>query len=342
MNFRENISLKKHTTMRVGGPARYFFETKNISDINEAVIFARTNNLPIFTLGGGTNTIFSDEGFSGVVIAVKNKGVIIENKNNKQVRVIVEAGEDLDVVVEKTVLKNLYGLENLSLIPGTIGGCVVQNSGAYGKEVSEFVEWVKVLNTNTMQTQVLLGDECEFGYRNSIFKKEAGKNLIVLSVSFLLKTESNLFLEYGDIKKLMNKNNIKNPEIRDARDIIIEIRRDKFLDIEKFGTAGSFFKNPVVSKEYAKELKVRYADMPEYYKGEKFVMLSAGYLIDNIGFKGVIDGSVGTYCKHALILLNLKNATTKELFLFSEKIKKEVKNKTGIVLEEEVVFVKNK
>jgi len=340
MNCEENVILAKHTTMRVGGPARYFFTAKDTDDIKEAVSFARRKNLPVFILGGGSNTVFRDQGFNGIIISIKNKGIIFENEINGQVRVIADAGEDWDFVVRQTVENNLYGLENLSLIPGTVGGAAVQNIGAYGKEVRESIEWVEIFDMNTTQTRILQNKECEFGYRQSIFKTEKGKDLIVIKIAFLLEPDGDLFLEYKDIKHFFESGNVSSPTLKQVRDAIITIRKNKLPDIKKFGTSGSFFKNPIVCPKKVKEIKNKYPDMPHTFREDGSAKISAAFLIDSIGgFKGTSDGNVGVYDKHSLVLVNFKNATAKELLLFSEKIKNKIKNKTGIILEEEVVII---
>jgi len=340
MNCEENVILAEHTTMKVGGPARYFFTAKDTDDIKEAVLFARRKNLPVFILGGGSNAVFRDQGFNGVVIAIKNKGIFFENISGGKTRMIANAGEDWDFVVRRTVENNLYGLENLSLIPGTVGGAAVQNIGAYGKEARGSIEWVEVFDMNTMQTRILQNKECEFGYRQSIFKTEKGKDLIVAKVAFLLEPDGDLFLGYKDIKHFFESGNVSSPTLKQVRDAIITIRKNKLPDIKKFGTSGSFFKNPIVCPEKAKELKNKYPDMPHTFCEDGNVKISAAFLIDYIGgFKGARDGNVGVYDKHSLVLVNFKNAKAEELLLLSENIKNEIKNKTEIVLEEEVIIV---
>ena len=218
--FSERVSLKKHTTMKTGGNARYFFTVKSVEDLKEAVSFAKEKNAPIFILGGGSNVLVSDEGFKGVVVKMEIVGINFISTNENTVRVTAGAGVEWDSLVREAVNKNLYGLENLSLIPGTVGAAPVQNIGAYGVEVKDVIEWVEVLNTSTMEIERITNTQCSFGYRDSffksertpgkdrpfqsrkgrsfpgvrswIFKSENAENFIILKVAFELKKNENL------------------------------------------------------------------------------------------------------------------------------------------------------
>lgn len=336
---RESIELKEFTTMKTGGSARYFFAVKNTEDVKEAVFFAKEKNLPIFVLGGGSNVVISDEGFEGVVIKMEIKNIEFKEIDKNTSIVSAGAGVEWDDLVEKTVNKNLYGLENLSLIPGTVGASPVQNIGAYGVEAGDVILYVEVLNVETMSIKKISNKECLFGYRDSLFKTKEGKKFIILSVAFKLKKDGELNMEYKDIKDYFKINKIK-PTLKSLRRAIVEIRKSKLPDINKIGTAGSFFKNPIVSKNKIEEIIEKYSDARYFPDKKGFFKVSAAWLLDNVsGCKGVCVGGACVYEHHALVLINKGGATTKEIIFLSDKIIQDVKNKTGIVLEYEVNII---
>ncbi len=343
--FKENISLKEFTTMKTGGNARYFFIANNTEILKEAIIFAKEKKKNFFILGGGSNIIISDLGFDGVVIKMEISGVVFEKIDNKKERVIAGAGVVWDRLISKTVDKNLYGLENLSLIPGTVGAAPVQNIGAYGVEVGDLIEWVEVLNTETMKTSKMTNEECLFGYRNSFFKSKEGKKFVILNVAFSLKRNGKLNTQYKDIEDYfedlsMDVGKKIKPTLKTLPTVIIGIRINKLPDTRKTGTAGSFFKNPIISERKKEELLKKYQDIKYFPAESGVVKLSVAWLIDNIGdWKGVCIKNACVYEKHSLVIVNKGKSTTKEIIFLANKIKNNIKEKTGIELEFEVNII---
>lgn len=339
MNIRieEGIALAPLTTMLVGGAARFFVRIVNISQISEALSFARAKNIPLLVLGGGSNVLIPDAGFSGLIMKIECKGISFELDEESRVRMIAGAGERWDYVVESAVLERLWGIENLSLVPGTLGGAIVQNIGAYGVEVCDSVLWVEAYDMQAMKTKIFLRNECMFGYRTSIFK--TNRNLIVVRVALELDREEKAQIDYEDVKKyfLIQKNNA--PSLEDIRSAIIAIRTAK-MPAFPLGTAGSFFKNPIVSADVFERLKRMYPEIKAYVQGDGTVKLSAAWLLDKVcGWRGVRRGNVGVYEKQALILVNYDGASAQEILNLAQEMKDNVFQKTEIVLEEEVVIL---
>lgn len=354
MKMQENIPLQNFTAFRTGGPARYFSRVKNIGQLKEAVRFAKEKKIPFFVLGRGANLLVSDEGFCGLVIKMEMKGIKFENmtfvrqttncrvarKKNNVVRVTALAGETWDSLVEKTVRRKLAGLENLSLIPSTVGAAAVGNIGAYGTEVKDTVFFVEALNAETMKVKKFSKKKCDFGYRESFFKTKNGKKYIVTQVSFNLKKNGELKTNYKDVQEYFSSKKNAAPSLKNVREAIIAIRAKKLPDVSFVGTAGSFFKNPIVSKRKADALKKTYPDLRIFASETGRVKLSAGFLLDKIcGFRGYKKGNIGAWTNQALVLVNYGGGTTKEILNFADMIKKKVKEKTGIELEMEVQVI---
>lgn len=338
MKPKENVPLALFTTMRVGGSARYFFNVSTVEELCEALSFAKDKKTPFFILGKGSNVIVSDEGYSGVVIKMEIRGIEYEKCGDKK-RVIVGAGERLDLLVDETVKRGLYGLENLSFIPGTVGATPVQNTGSYGVEAKDVIEWVEAINTNTLKIKRFSNKECCFGYRESFFKTQKGKEYVVVRVSFMLDTKGVLNTEYRDITEYISKHDIKKVTLPILRQIITAIRVKKFSG-GKCGTAGSFFKNPTVSKEKLDELLKIYPDIKYFPNGIDKFKIPAAWLLDHVGgWKGFREGNVGTWADQPLFIVNHGGGTMREISALSERIIEDIKEKTGIVLEREVQYL---
>lgn len=337
MEIQHDVSLKKYTTFKTGGFARLFCVVRTKGELVDAVSYAQKKNVPFYILGGGSNVLASENGFDGLVIHIAIEGVVFINHDADLVLMKIEAGVLWDECVRIAVENNMYGLENLSLIPGTVGASPVQNIGAYGVEVADVIESVEVLNTETSLFETLSKEQCLFGYRDSIFKKEMGKKYIVVGVHFLLSKKVLLKTDYKDIQEYFS---LKGGEItpESLRGAIIEIRTGKLPNLERIGTAGSFFKNPVVKREIVETLQKEYPLIPIYeIEIDGYIKTSAAFLIDKIaGMKGSRMGDVGTYENQALVLVNYGSATAEEVLTFSKNIQKEVFEKTGIQLEREV------
>jgi len=340
MQIRENVLLAPFTTFKAGGEARYFDEVTNTDDLEKAVLFARERNAPIFILGGGSNILVSDNGFYGLAIKISLRGIRRENENDLA-RVIVSAGEAWDDFVEYAVSNGLHGLENLSGIPGSVGAAPIQNIGAYGVEAGDLIENVSALDSETGAVKNFSGEECDFSYRGSFFKTGAGKKFVILSVTFLLKLKAPLSLGYRGISDYFKDRGIreKDASIKDTRAAVLAIRQSKLPPLEKFGTAGSFFKNPVVSLEKLNDLLRVFPDTPYFTEENGVVKIPAAYLIEKSGFKGTRRGDAGVYDKHALVLVNLGGAKSADIYALAGEIRCGVFEKTGILLESEVNLV---
>ncbi len=324
--------------MRVGGEARFFCCVENENDLIDIFQFIKKKKLPFFILGGGSNVIFSDDTFNGVVIKMEVGGTeyIVEGE-----KVFVSAGAGVvwDTFVEETIGRGLFGLENLSFIPGTVGASPVQNIGAFGVEVKDHIESVIAFNTETQKFEVFSREMCVFGYRNSFFKTHAGRKYIVTRVTFVLSKKGSFNFSYEGLRQSLKEDGIIFPTFQDVRRIIIALRRKKLPDVESLGSTGSFFKNPIVLKTKYEVLLKRFPKMPHYLVKEGEVKIPAGWLIDNVcGLRGKKQGHVGTYEHQALVIVNYGSASAKDIKNFAKKIIECVKDKTGIVLEEEVRY----
>ena len=232
MEIKESVALSGYATLRLGGNARYFATVCDIEELREVVAWSKDRHLAFFVLGGGSNTLFRDKGFDGLVIKMEFVGVSFKEKANGIVEVIAAAGENWDTFVAETITHGLYGLENLSAIPGTVGAAPIQNIGAYGVEVKDALAWVEVYDTERDELHTLAAAECSFGYRSSIFKTEIGKQYIVTHVAFNLKKDGVLRLDYKDLKKYFEEKDTV-PTLADTRHAVVEIRSKKFPDLKK-------------------------------------------------------------------------------------------------------------
>jgi len=337
---QDNILLKNFTTFKIGGPARYFVVAKTVEDVAEAVRFAHEKKLPMFVLGGGSNILVRDEGFSGVVIKIELEGIEEVDKENGVVEVVAGAGVNWDTLVEYAVSRGLYGIENLSLIPGTVGAAPVQNIGAYGAEIIDTLSWVEVLDTETCEVKRMTSAECQFDYRKSIFKKPEGKKYSITRAALLLSKNGTLNTSYKDVADYITKHAVTNVALEKMRDIIIAIRRAKLPDLGEYGTAGSFFKNPIISEAYYNDLVKTVPDIPRYPAHEGRAKISAAWMLDNLcGFRGFREGNIGVYKNQALVIVNFGHASQKEISALAEKMISCVKQKTGITLECEVEMI---
>lgn len=332
-----NVSLKPYTTLKIGGPASYFVAVKNIQDLAQGVAFARKKKLPWFVLGGGSNIVVSDQGYPGVVLKMELRGIEWSELPGGVVQLIAAAGESWDTVVATAVSRGWYGLENLSFIPGTVGAAPIQNIGAYGVEVKDYIEWVEVFDTVRDTREVLPAKACGFGYRDSIFKHEAGEHLIVLRVGFKLNKRGSITMRYPDIAAYF-VTFVRPPTLMETRRAVGEIRAKKFPDLVKFGTAGSFFKNPIVSIEDAQALKARFPELPIFSVDASWAKIPLAWILDHVlNLRGYRAGSIGMYERQPLVLVNFGGATSEDLSVFVEHVAKQVRAATNIVIAPEVV-----
>ena len=275
-----------------------------------------------------------------LVVLLNIKGISIDRENEKSVHLTVNSGENWHEFVLWCISQNYGGIENLSLIPGNVGTCPIQNIGAYGVEVKDTITKVEVLEIETNKLVTFSNADCKFGYRNSIFKNEAKGKYIITSVSFqLTKNHHQLNTSYGAIETALKVNNIENPTIKNVSDAVIAIRKSKLPDPKEIGNSGSFFKNPVISTNQFLELQKKYPTIPSYKISESETKIPAGWLVEQCGFKGKRFGDAGVHKKQALVLVNYGNASGKEIYQLAQKIQQTVLEMFSISLEIEVNII---
>ncbi|QGY42987.1 UDP-N-acetylmuramate dehydrogenase [Maribellus comscasis] len=334
IRFFENYSLQPFNTFNIEAKAKYFFEFTEIADLT---VFLQSNESwkeeKILVVGEGSNILFLED-FEGLVIHPNIPGVYAINEDRQNIWMEVGAGEIWDEFVKYCVDAQLGGIENLSLIPGTVGAAPVQNIGAYGQEVSEVIEKVKGYDLEKNEAVEFSNQECRFSYRNSIFKQELKNRFVITSVVFKLDKFPEFRLDYSNLEaKVSEKGVISLENIKKAVD---EIRSSKLPDVKELGSAGSFFKNPLVEMDKAEEIEKEFGEIPVYRAGDGKVKIAAGWLVEKAGWKGFRDGDVGVHEKQALVLVNYGKATGKQIYELSEKIKQSVLDKFGVELEREV------
>ena len=336
---QENISLKPYNTFGVDVKSKYFAEVRSLEELIETLKFSNSKKLPLLFLGGGSNILLTKD-FEGIVIHLNLKGIHEEIINENEVLVTAKAGENWHQFVMFCLDKNYGGLENLSLIPGNVGTSPIQNIGAYGTEIKDIFENCKVLNLEKLQIETFNLEQCKFGYRDSIFKKEGKGKYVILEVTFRLTRKNHkIDVEYGAIQSELEKMGITNPTIQDVSKAVISIRQSKLPDPKVIGNAGSFFKNPTIPISQFKALKQKFENIPGYPNGD-FVKVPAGWLIEQAGWKGKQIGNVASNQLQALVIINATGtATGKEIFDFSTMIIDSVKEKFGIELEREVNII---
>jgi len=336
LKIQENVSLKDFTTLKTGGLAKYFGVVKSAEELHELFTFAKSRKLPIFIIGGGSNLLISDHEFNGLVIKNEIKGIKFIDQADNSVILEVGAGEILDEVIALSVSRNLYGLENLSGIPGTIGGASVQNAGAYGAEIKDNIISVQGLNSLNNKKFLYKKKDCQYGYRTSLFKNN--EKYIITMITLVLSKKPELKTDYLGLKEVLLTKNIKNAA--DVRNLVLEIRANKLPDWHKLPTAGSFFKNPVLDLDKYEILKNKFPDLPGFPNNNGQVKVPLAWILDKIcNLKGYREGEVGLYEGQPLILVNHGQATSDDIINFSKEIKKIVKEKTGIEIVEEVEII---
>ena len=337
MTIEERVPLAPFTTFRIGGNARFFVRVRTVQELQEALAFARRQGVPFFVLGSGSNVLIADEGFPGLVIAVLLRGMSFQDCG-ESVEVIAAAGEPWDAFVAAAVTRGLYGVENLSGIPGMVGATPIQNVGAYGVEVAEVIEWVEAFDAETGAVTVLRKEACSFGYRTSMFKTPAGKRFVITRVCFRLQKQGTLNLSYRDIREFFSGPDAPTPTLAVLRQAVLSIRSRKFPSLAETGTAGSFFKNPTVTRLQLEQLLSQFPGIP-HFPLDRGVKIALGALLERLGWKGHRRGSVGVYQAQALVLVNYGGATAAEVHALASAMVHSVFEKTGIVIAPEIIFV---
>jgi UDP-N-acetylmuramate dehydrogenase len=345
----ENIPLAPLTTMNVGGPARYFVDARSLGEVQEAVTFARSRDLPLFVLGGGSNLVVADAGWPGLVLKISLPGIDQRGGPDDDGKILfhVGAGEPWDKFVSRAVMAHCAGVECLSGIPGSVGGTPVQNVGAYGQEVSETIASVQVIDLKENQVRELCREACDFAYRTSIFNTTEQGRFIVLRVTYALTPGGHPRITYADLKRHFEGRETP-PDLAETREAVRHIRALKGMLIVPGNpdchSAGSFFKNPVLSEEQHDDLKQRAAArglaVPSYPALETRKKVSAAWLVERSGFgKGFGSDHVGISTRHALAIVNRGGATAADVLALKEQIQHRVQEIWGIRLEPEPVLV---
>lgn len=343
----ENVPLAPMTTLGVGGPARYFCGAHNERDVRDAVVFARERDLPVFVMSGGSNLVVADAGFAGLVLRITLMGITQRSLGAGRAQFDVAAGEDWDGFVAGTVQSRFAGLECLSGIPGSVGGTPIQNVGAYGQEVSETIIEVRALHIASMEKVVLSSADCQFAYRTSRFNTVDRGEYVILGVSFCLVQADKPKIAYSDLQSYF-ANHPSEPTLAETRDAVLEVRRRKAMVIvpgdEDSRSAGSFFKNPVITEqrysELAGRLSARGLQLPSYSAGEHWRKIPAAWLVEHAGFqKGYVKGAVGISSRHTLAIVNRGGATAAEVVALKNEIQACVRDEFDVELQPEPVFV---
>jgi UDP-N-acetylmuramate dehydrogenase len=340
---KENVALAPFTTFRIGGPARYFIEAATEDTVLDAIQFAKEKKLPVFVLGGGSNLLVADEGFPGLVIKIDIAGVEWDVYPNRTI-VFAGAGEDWDHLVSACVDRNLAGVECLSGIPGSVGGTPVQNVGAYGQEISEVLTSVRVYDRETDRVISLSREQCQFEYRKSVFNTAARDRYIVLRVAYSLSADGAPSIRYPDVQREFERTP-DPPTLADVRIAVRRIRAHKAMLLvdgdPDCRSAGSFFKNPIVSEPQFAELQNRArTGLPRYAAGAGQVKTSAAWLIEHAGFsKGYSIGSAGISTKHTLAIVNKGGARARDILRLAGEIRRRVHHQFGVWLVPEPVWV---
>lgn len=336
---QEYVDIKEYGTFRTGGQFRYFAAIASVEELKSICDLIgkdeKYKGTPIFVLGGGSNVIFSDGLLNVIALKIEIKGFNVVQDTDEYTDIRIGAGEVWDEAVEKVVSMNLSGLESLSAIPGTVGATPIQNVGAYGSEVKDTILNVEVLDIKNNKIEIISNQDCKFGYRDSIFKNKAKGKYIVTFVTYRLNKLLPTIPDYPGVKGYFIENNINNPTLKNIRGAIISIRSEKLPDPKDIPNVGSFFKNPIVANSIASEIKKEFPKAKFFKVDEELTKIPAGWLIENVGLKGKSFGKVAVHSKNALVLVNKENATFSDVISARDEIVKTVKEKFGIVLEQE-------
>lgn len=334
MTIQNNFSLKKYNTFGIEAKAKQFVAVRSIEDLN--TILKEHQSEPKFILGGGSNMLLTQD-IQALVIHIDLKGKKVLKEDDDFVWVESQAGENWHEFVLWTIDQNFGGLENMSLIPGNVGTTPVQNIGAYGTEIKDTFVSCEAMTIATQLMKTFTKEDCHFGYRESIFKHEVKNQYIITSAVFkLTKRNHKINTSYGDITKELEKQNVTTPTLKDVSNAVIAIRQSKLPDPAALGNSGSFFKNPIITKEQYEKAHALHPEMPHYVVSETEVKVPAGWLIEKAGFKGKRFGDAGIHKNQALVLVNYGNATGQEILAVSRDIQSTVLKEFGIAIEAEV------
>jgi len=337
MQIQQNISLKNYNTFGIDAKAKYFVSISSVEELRDVL---KLKEFPKrFILGGGSNMLLTKD-IDALVIHVNLKGIEIDSKTDNAVIIKGKAGENWHEFVLWCLDHNFGGVENLSLIPGNVGSAPIQNIGAYGVELKDVFVSCEAIDINTLELKTFSKRECNFDYRESIFKQDARGKYIITSVNLQLSAQNHtIHMDYGAISSQLQDNNITKPTINDISDAVIAIRQSKLPDPKEIGNSGSFFKNPIISTQQFNKLKAIFPDIPSYQISEKEIKVPAGWLIEKAGFKGKTFGNYGVHKKQALVLVNYGDAKGIDILNLAKLIQKTVSRIFDIKIETEVNII---
>ena len=339
MHIQKQVSLRDHSTMRLGGLAAYLADVHDEIELEEALAWAQARDLPVCMIGSGSNIVWRDEGFAGLLLVNKMRGLTIEDEHagGDTVLVHIAAGEIWDEVVARTVEERLSGIESLSLIPGTAGATPVQNVGAYGAEIKDVLVQVRAYDREAQQFVELPNSACNFGYRTSRFKTSDHGRFFITDITLRLRRGNPTPPFYAALQAYFDEHHIATFTPKVVRDAVIAIRRSKLPDPVTVANNGSFFANPVIPARDFEKLHAQFADLPHWPAGEGRIKIPAAWLLEHAGFKNLHDPSTGmaTWPAQPLVLVNEHAEHTADLLAFRQKIIDAVQQKFGITLEQE-------
>jgi UDP-N-acetylmuramate dehydrogenase len=335
---QEYVDISAFNTMGVSAKVRYFVSVKSVEELKEVLADSRVQELPKFMLGGGSNVLFLSD-FEGAVIHMNIKGKEVVAESNETILLKIGAGENWHELVLYCVEQGWGGVENLSLIPGSVGAAPIQNIGAYGVELEEVFESLEAVEIQSGAVKTFTKEQCHFGYRDSVFKNDLKGKYVIASVTLGLQKAPRVDISYQALSEKLAQEGIDQPDIKDISKAVIEIRQSKLPDPAEIGNTGSFFKNPVLSAPKFEELQKKHPDIPHYPVGEA-VKVPAAWLIDQCGWKGKRFGDAGVHEMQALVIVNYGNATGSEIWGLAQKVQESVKERFGVALTPEVNIVK--
>ncbi len=334
MNILSNFNLKPFQTFHLNVNSKYFVEFNNLSELNQSLDFQQKNKLDFLILGGGSNILFTKD-FDGIILknGLLGKKIIKENEDNIWIK--VQSGENWHQFVKYCVENQWNGIENLALIPGTVGAAPIQNIGAYGIEIKDVLDSLEAFHIESKEIHHFSHSDCEFGYRDSVFKRKFKKQYIILSITLKLNKKPNLNFSYADVQKYFEKHQLE-PTIKNIFDAVVSIRQEKLPDPNLVGNAGSFFKNPFIDNTHFHTIKKEYPNIPSFPIDKNNIKIPAAWLIEQCGWKGFRENDFGVHPKQPLVLVNYRNAHGKDIYELAQKIMLSVKQKFDIDLEPEV------
>lgn len=332
-----NYSLKHHNTFGIDAQCARYVEYTSVQEL-QSFFAQRSMNIPFLPIGQGSNLLFTKD-YNGIILHSGIKGITIIASNEDSVLIEAGSGEVWDDFVGYCVENGYYGLENLSLIPGEVGASAVQNIGAYGVEAKDLIEAVAAIDVEHNRMVILDKKQCRYAYRSSRFKTDWKGKYVITHVLYRLSKTFSPNLEYGALRRELEKRGNSSISAQELRQLVIDIRRSKLPDPVEIGSAGSFFMNPIVDKEVFELLLSQYSEMPYYAMGDDKYKIPAGWLIEQCGWKGKTEGHVGVYDKQALVIVNYGGATGQEVVTLSNRIRDDVKSKFGIEIKPEVIWI---